>query len=97
LTENSIPTKNFINIHNTLCHIPTEYLCETIIISDSVKYLGVEICNNMKWKDQINVLSKKVRKIIYIFSDLRNILDSTKLQQVYLTLVEPIINYGIIS
>jgi predicted component of type VI protein secretion system len=51
----------------------------------------------MKWKDQINVLSKKVRKIIYIFRDLRNILDSTKLQQVYLTLVESIINYGIIG
>jgi flagellin-specific chaperone FliS len=41
----------------------------------------------MKWKNQINILSKKIRKMIYIFRDLRNILDSTKLRHIYLALV----------
>jgi predicted component of type VI protein secretion system len=35
--------------------------------------------------------------MIYIFRDLRIILNSTKLRQVYLTLVESVINYGIIG
>jgi predicted component of type VI protein secretion system len=35
--------------------------------------------------------------MIYIFRDLSIILDSTKLRQVYLTLVEWVINYGIIG
>jgi hypothetical protein len=51
----------------------------------------------MKWKNQINILSKKIRRMIYIFRDLQNILDSTKLRHIYLALVQSIITYGIVG
>jgi hypothetical protein len=58
LTENTLPIKKNINIHNKTYHVPLTCSCESINILKSVKYLGIEICNNMKWKNQINILRK---------------------------------------
>jgi len=49
----------------------------------------------MRWKKQINVSSKKLRKIIYIFRDLGNILDTTSGANI--TLIESVISYGIVA
>lgn len=51
----------------------------------------------MKCKNQINLLSKKIRRMIYIFRDLCNVFDSTKLWHIYLVLVQSIITYGIVG
>jgi hypothetical protein len=51
----------------------------------------------MKWNEQINSITQKTRKIIYIMREFRNILNKNDLRLIYLALIEPIISYGIIG
>lgn len=44
--------------HNNKCH------CQKVNIINRVKYLGTEICSDMKWKEQINSIRQKIIKII---------------------------------
>jgi len=55
------------------------------------------MCSNMKWHDQINSLTQKTRKMIYIMREFQDILNRKELRLIYLALIEPIISYGIIG
>lgn len=45
-----------------------------INIVKNIKYLGLEMFYNMKWKAQIFSAANKVRKMIYMINELRDIL-----------------------
>lgn len=51
----------------------------------------------MKWNRHICELVKRIRKCIYIFIRLRNILKLNNLKKVYYALVQSLIQYGIIG
>jgi predicted component of type VI protein secretion system len=51
----------------------------------------------MKWKNRIEKLRKKLRKMMHILRNLNKVLELPKIRQVYLALVESIISYGIID
>jgi len=51
----------------------------------------------MKWNEQINSITQKTRKMIYIMREFRDILNKKDLRLIYLALIEPKISYGIIG
>lgn len=64
---------------------------------NNFKYLDIDMCENMEWIEQINSITQKTRKMIYIMREFRDILNEKDLRLIYLTLIEPIISYEIIS
>lgn len=69
-------------------------IVKKIIVNNHTKYLDIEMCSNICWLEQINLVSNKVRKLFYVFRDLRKILDNQKLRPVYKAIAIYIIAYG---
>lgn len=69
---------------------------EVIRETNEIKYLGIIIDNNLKWVNHVNYLTKKIRKLIYKFYQLRDILSRKLLIMVYKSLVESLLTYGIL-
>lgn len=69
--------------------------CEQVARTDNIKYLGVTVDSNLSWKCHIANLSTRVRKLIYVFKNLRTIASNKLLIQTYKALCECIINYCI--
>lgn len=72
-------------------------ICTVINSSSEIKYLGVIIDQNLKWNSHIAELVKRIRKCIYIFVRLRNILNVKIIKNVYYALVHSLLIYGIIG
>ena len=66
---------------------------EAIEQKTSVKYLGVILNNQMKWKDHINLISSKVSRAIGIIKCAKKVLPLNLLKMLYLGLVEPHFRY----
>ena len=64
---------------------------------ENIKYLGVMIDSNMKWKQHIKNVTQKLRYLIYIFANLKYILNQKTLIKVYYALFESKATYGIIA
>lgn len=71
--------------------------CQVIERVDHYKYLGVIIDSQLRWEKHITVVKSKLRKCIYIFKQLRDILNINELKMVYYAYVHSILEYGIIS
>ena len=62
-----------------------------------VKYLGILIDNNLSWKYHIDYISSKVSKGIGMIARLRNLIPLATLLNIYHSLIEPYISYGLIA
>lgn len=97
-----LPAQNQIKIHqnqnclsnsdSNLCNCNSE-----VLRTNHIKYLGVEMDQHLKWDFHINNLLSKLRKLIFKFNQLKNILSESNLNLVYLALVESVLKYGIIG
>jgi len=92
--DSMLPTETKIKIHNDHCTQLNNCGYESISIKYNCKYLGIEISSNIRWKNHIDLLTKKLRKMIYILRNLNKVLELPKLRQIYLALAESIILYG---
>lgn len=63
--------------------------------SESVRYLGVQIDSCLNWKNQIDFLTSRVVRLIYIFKSLRHSAQFEILKMTYLALCQSVINYSI--
>ena len=66
---------------------------ETIHHKNATKYLGVQIDNQLKWKDHISQVSSKVVRAIGYIKYARKFLPRETLRMLYLGLVEPHFRY----
>ncbi|XP_026315748.1 uncharacterized protein LOC113227090 [Hyposmocoma kahamanoa] len=64
-------------------------------ITNSIKYLGVLIDSNLNFRQHINLLSARIRKLIYIFKSLRHVADPYIMKMVYLALGQSLFTYCI--
>lgn len=64
--------------------------------TDSIKYLGLMVDQNLKWKLHIEYISGRLSGLLYKFFQLRNILADINLRMVYVALAESIIRYCIL-
>lgn len=86
-----------ITIHNYKC-FKGECICNcktTINAVKSTKYLGVYIDKNLKYNIHIEYITKKIRKTIYKFYQLREFMTKNVLKMIYQALVESVLNYGV--
>lgn len=97
LTARILPVIQALTIHDSNCNRGNQCACtDKIDRVQSIKYLGIFLDENLNWKTHVNYVTKKVRKLIHKFYELRNILSLKMLKVVYSSLVESIISYGII-
>jgi len=64
---------------------------------EKTKYLGVVIDKHLKWSEHINYFVTKLRKLVYKFYTLREILPEKLSILVYKSLVESLLHYGIVA
>ena len=63
-----------------------------------MKYLGLQIDNNLSWKYHIDYISSKVSKGIGMIARLRHLVTPfATLLNIYRSLIEPYISYGLIA
>ena len=62
-----------------------------------IKYLGVMIDTNLRWKEHVNYLSKKIKRSIGLLSKIRYYVDLSCLFKLYYTLVYPFLIYGLVA
>lgn len=98
LTQSALPAFQYLMVHKHDCKMDTA-TCECnqrIERRPFLRYLGVLVDETLTWRNQIEYTTTKIRKLIYKFYQLRNILPLGTLKMVYFSLVESIINYGIV-
>jgi hypothetical protein len=71
--------------------------CPYLTRTDSIKYLGVIIDKNLNFHEHIDLLTSRIRKLIYIFKNLRHVANSDVIRMVYLALVQSLLTYCITS
>lgn len=89
------PTDQIITIHDCTDSRPCE--CKPLESTYTIKYLGVHIDCFRRWNVHIDLLAKKVRQLIYIFKNIRNVLDPRTIMTIYYGLAQSIITYGILT
>lgn len=92
--DNLPETENFtLRVHD--CKEINECQCYKLARTDTIKYLGVVVDQNLRWIDHIKLLVGRVRKLIYIFKGLKHINDENTIRNVYFCLCQSIISYAI--
>lgn len=71
--------------------------CHSIERVDQYKYLGVILDSKLRYENHINYLKNKLRKVIFPFILLSQILNEKEIKMVYCAFVQSVIQYGIIA
>ena len=78
---------NMINIH-----INNSQICQ----KDEVKYLGIVIDKNLKWKPHIDKLTTQISQSVGMLYHLKKYLSFNNLKLVYHALIKSRLQYGIV-
>jgi len=70
---------------------------DNIHSATEIKYLGVIVDKYLRWESHITFLCKRLRSLLYIFYQLRYSMQKSCLLMVYRSLVESVLQYGIIA
>ena len=62
--------------------------------SQSVRYLGIKIDQNLNWKDHINDIAVKLNRVNALLFKIRNFVNITNLKTIYFALFDSHINYA---
>lgn len=84
-----------INLKAHSCLTKTSCNCPSLENVDHIKYLGILLDQNLNFKTHINLLTSRVRKLIYIFRTLRYVANFKIIRTVYFALCSSIITYCI--
>ena len=71
--------------------------CPKIEKTDCIKYLGVFIDSNLNFSEHIKITTQKIRKLTYVFKQLRHVADKKLIKTVYLALCQSVLSYCILS
>ena len=98
LTKRALPDIHCLVLHDKDCHLNKVHCkCRNLIKRQEFwKYLGILIDETLTWKNHINYVTAKVRKLIFKFYELRNIVNIKVLKMVYYSLIQSMINYGLV-
>lgn len=86
-----------LKLHSLCCQLHQDCDCDIIVRQENTKYLGIEIDHHLKWNLHIAATVTKTRNLALIFYRLRNILTTSMLFTAYQSLVQSIIQNGIIG
>ncbi|KAL0819437.1 hypothetical protein ABMA28_007542 [Loxostege sticticalis] len=71
--------------------------CLSIAKSSTVKYLGVLLDDQLTWKPHIELITSRIRKLIWVFKKLRYVADLDLLRRVYYALAQSILGYCVVT
>lgn len=93
------PSDFTVRAHTSLCTTTGGPVCPcdcpTLIQTSTHKYLGVIIDDKLNWGAHISLLSKRLRKLLHIFRNLRASADTNLITKIYLALGQSLITYCI--
>ena len=84
-----------LRLHTCEVPSPATCSCQTITKTAMVKYLGVILDEKISWLPHINMITSRVRKLTWVFKNLRFVADFEVLRGVYYALVQSVIGYCI--
>lgn len=84
-------------IHNCCTNPVGICSCESIAKVNSYKYLGVVFDLRMRWTDHIECLKNNLRKYIFAFRRLSDILNPNEIRSVYYAYIQSLLTYGIVA
>jgi hypothetical protein len=67
-----------------------------IAYSSKLKFLGIDILDNLKWNTHIQSLSSKLSKTVFMIKSLRGVLSPNILRCIYFGKFQSLLRYGII-
>ena len=91
----SIPKELSIKIHASGCD-KQQCICEEHKRTESTKYLGIIIHQNLKWDCHINYITNKIRRLQYGFKIMAQVCSTKRALQIYHALVESLLSYGLL-
>lgn len=86
-----------IIIHECGNYLNSNCTCEAIEKVNYYKYLGVLFDSRMKWSEHIQFLKTKLRKFIFVFKQLNEILNPNEIKLAYYAYVQSFLSFGIIA
>lgn len=95
-SSNPFPSQDLnITLHTFPCNrTPANQCdCNTLTRARSIRYLGVLVDDNLSWKEQTDNVCTRVRRLIYIFKQLRTVASQKILIQTYKALCQSVIYY----
>lgn len=102
ITRATGPDLTYLKIHNVNCQYKDRITensitcaCNRIERADNIKYLGIVVDQNLSFKNHITILSKKVRKQIYLMKILRSVANFDVRKLVYKSLCQSLLQYCI--
>lgn len=94
-TAASEPSPNsYLKVH-TCQNLLSNCSCNQIRRANSIKYLGITLDDKLNFKNHIDILSKRVRKIIGVIKRLRNSASRVIIKYVYTAICQPLLTYCI--
>lgn len=96
MTIQDQPARNSIFLHKHSCDQPKNCHCPVVERTDCVRYLGIMVDQYLRWKEQVDFVAKKLKRMMHKFYQLRDILSHKNLKIVYCALVESILRYGVV-
>lgn len=97
LRQSSEPPAN-LRLVMHVCGDPSISTCGCLHLErvDHYKYLGVILDSRLRWEPHIEYLKTKLRKLIYVFRNVREILNVNEIKMLYYAFVQSVLQYGII-
>lgn len=90
------PNEEFqLKIHG--CADSSNHSCSCPVIQKvaCIKYLGIMVDQRLSWHSHIELITGRVRKLIWIFKKLRHLMSPTLLNKIYIALAQSVIAYCI--
>jgi hypothetical protein len=86
-----------LKIHTCGFHLANNCVCESIDKVLYYKYLGVVFDSKLNWSEHIDFLKNKLRKYIFAFKQLSEILDEGDIKLAYFAYIQSLLSFGIIA
>lgn len=88
-----------IKVHSHSCKLAPNTICNCSSLEEVhvIKYLGILIDSNLNFQPHIKLLTDRLRKLIFVFKNLRHVANHKILTTVYFALCQSLIMYCIIS
>lgn len=91
------PEMNYIKVHQCLDPNNPNCPCEMLERVNAITYLGILVDNRLSWVKHVHCLAGRIRKLMFFFKRVKNIMDENLRLTVYYALCQSVITYGISS